>query len=91
MASVPVPKVYALFKDVECNKSYIIMGRITGEALDSIWASLDRTQKRAVALQTRACVNELRKLHPPDAYCSLDGKPLRDPIFCAGCKPEFAN
>ena len=31
--SVSVPKIYALFKDVESNKSYIIMQRISGDRL----------------------------------------------------------
>ena len=34
--SVSVPKVFTLFKDVESNKKYIIMQRITGDRLDSI-------------------------------------------------------
>jgi aminoglycoside phosphotransferase (APT) family kinase protein len=86
--SVSVPKVYALFKDVESNKNYVIMERISGDRLDSIWASLDHMQKQAVALQIRASFIELRKLRSPDAYCSLDCKPLRDHLFYTGNSEE---
>jgi aminoglycoside phosphotransferase (APT) family kinase protein len=82
--SVSVPKVYALFKDVKSNKNYVIMERISGDRLDSIWTSLDHMQKQAVALQVRASFIELRKLRSPDGYCSLDGKPLRDHLFYTG-------
>jgi aminoglycoside phosphotransferase (APT) family kinase protein len=86
--SVSVPKVYALFKDVESNKNYVIMERISGDRLDSIWTSLDHMQKLAIALQVRASFIELRKLHSPDGYCSLDCKPLRDHLFYTGNSEE---
>lgn len=88
MTSIRVPKIYALFRDTECNKNYIIMERINGDRLDSIWASLDNTQKQAVAVQIRAGFIELRKLRSPDGYCSLDSKPLRDRIFYTGTSEE---
>jgi tRNA A-37 threonylcarbamoyl transferase component Bud32 len=82
--SVHVPRVYALFKDAESNENYIIMERIEGDRLDSIWTSLDYTQKRAIASQVKANFTELRKLHSPDGYCSLGCKPLRDHLFYTG-------
>lgn len=48
------------------------MERINGDRLDSIWTSLGRTQKKALALQVRASFIKLRKLRSPDCYCSLD-------------------
>ena len=86
--SVSVPKVYTLFKDVESNKKYIIMQRITGDRLDSIWPALDRMQKHAIALQVKASIDELRKLRSPGGYCSLGCKPLRDNFFYTGYGEE---
>lgn len=86
--SVSVPKVYAVYKDVETKKNYIIMERIRGDTLDSIWASLDYVQKQAIALQLKESFVELRKLRSPDGYCSLDCKPLRDRIFYTGYAEE---
>lgn len=86
--TVSVPKVYALFKDIESSKTYIIMERINGDRLDFIWTSLDRMQKQAIALQIRTSFIELRKLRSPDGYCSLDCKPLRDHIFYTGTPEE---
>jgi aminoglycoside phosphotransferase (APT) family kinase protein len=89
--SVSVPKVYALFKDVESNKNYVIMERISGDRLDSIWTSLDHMQKQAIALQVRASFIELRKLRSPDGYCSVNCKPLRDHLFYTGTSEESLN
>lgn len=88
VTSVHVPKVYALFKDAERGENYIIMERIQGVRLDSIWATLERTQKQAIAAQIRADFTELRKLRSPGGYCSLDCKPLRDNVFYTGHKEE---
>lgn len=49
---------------------------------------MDRKKKQDVALQIRACLIELRELRSPDAYCSLDRKPLRDEIFYTGSEEE---
>ena len=86
--SVSVPKVYALFKDVESNKKYIIMQRINGDRLDSIWPALDRIQKQAIALQIKTSIDELRKLRSPGGYCSLGCKGLRDYFFYTGYGEE---
>jgi hypothetical protein len=62
--SILVPAVYALFKDSEKNENYIIMERIQGSRLDSIWSSLDDAQKRVIAFQIKVNFTELRKLVP---------------------------
>jgi hypothetical protein len=38
--SVPVPRIYALFKDPITKKAYIVMERIAGKSLDSEWPFL---------------------------------------------------
>ena len=82
--SISVPKVYALFQNAASSENYIIMERIKGDRLDTVWTSLDCAQKRAVALQLKTNFIELRKLRSPNGYCSLGGKPLRDHLFYTG-------
>jgi len=81
--SVPVPFVYALFRDPE-GKGYIIMERITANSLTSEWPSLSDTQKDAVATKLRSLLKELRSLPSPGGYCSLGNRPLLDHVFWTG-------
>lgn len=82
--SVPVPRIYALFKDPINNKAYIIMERIVGRNLESEWPLLSQTQKDATAIQLRASLDEMRKLQSPGGYCSLGKRPLLDNVFWTG-------
>jgi hypothetical protein len=82
--SVPVPCVYALFKDAKNHKAYIVMERIAGESLDSEWPLLSLSQKDIIAHKLRANFDEIRKLPSPGGYCSLDERPLPDHVFWTG-------
>ncbi len=86
--SILVPRAYALFKDAKSGEGYIIMERIKGDRLDSIWTSVDLKQKRAISLKIKTNFTELRKLRSPDGCCSLGCKPLRDHIFYTGYGEE---
>jgi hypothetical protein len=79
--SVPVPRIYALFKDPINNKAYIIMERIVGRNLESEWPLLSQIQKDAIAIQLRASLDEMRKLQSPGGYCKC---PLLDNVFWTG-------
>lgn len=82
--SVPVPRVYALFKDAKSHKAYIVMERIAGESLDSEWPLLSPSQKNIIAHKLRAGIDEMRKLSSPGGYCSLGARPLLDSVFWTG-------
>jgi hypothetical protein len=85
--SVPVPFVYALFKDRD-DKGYIIMERITANTLESEWPSLSDTQKKTIATKIRSVLKMLRSLPSPGGYCSLGNRSLLDHVFWAGSPPE---
>lgn len=79
--SVPVPRIYALFKDPSSRKAYIIMERVEGNTLESEWDSLGHTEKTDITHKLRMSFDELRKLKSPGGYCSIGRRPLSDYIF----------
>ena len=81
--SVPVPLVYALFRDRD-DKGYIIMERIKANTLKPQWPFLSNTQKEAIATKLGSLVKELRSLPSPGGYCSLNNRPLLDNVFWTG-------
>lgn len=82
--SVPVPLVYALFRDSQNQKSYIVMERIMANTLQSEWPSLSNRQREAITSKIRLLLKELRSLPSPGDYCSLGNRPLLDAIFWTG-------
>lgn len=81
---LPVPLVYALFRDCRTGKSYIIMERIVGTNLQDAWPTLSRVQKDAVSTKIKNHLDRMRSIPSPKAYCSVSHNPLRDPIFWTG-------
>ncbi|KAF2455782.1 kinase-like domain-containing protein [Lineolata rhizophorae] len=61
--SVPVPKVYCAFR--RKGITYILMERIEGNTIGSIWASASAQKKDRLRSQLRAFLQELRSLPPP--------------------------
>jgi hypothetical protein len=89
--AVSVPIIYALFEDHESKRKYIVMERIHGDRLDVIWESLDNARKQCIVEQLKFSFAQIRELPSPGGYCSLDEKPLRDPIFCTGSEEQFPD
>jgi aminoglycoside phosphotransferase (APT) family kinase protein len=89
--SLPVPRVYALFRDPQNNKGYIVMERITANTLLSEWPSLTKRQKEAIAMKLGSFLKELRCLPSPGGYCSLGYRPLLDDVFWNGSASEKYN
>ena len=78
---VPVPRVYALFCSPDNANKFIIMERIHGQVLSSIWAKLDHAAKESLATKLRSLFTELRQLKSPGGYCSVGHGGLPDGIF----------
>jgi aminoglycoside phosphotransferase (APT) family kinase protein len=89
--SVPVPLVYALFRNTHGDKSYIIMARITGNTLKSEWPSLSNIQKEVITTKLASFLKELRSIPSPGRYCSLGNRPLLDAVFWTGSASEKFN
>ncbi|EPE27100.1 Protein kinase-like (PK-like) [Glarea lozoyensis ATCC 20868] len=79
--SVRAPKVYALYEDPKDEMRYIVMERITGVTLLSVWSSLEAPQKEAICAKLRRSMDTLRKLPSPGGYCSIGRRPLEDCMF----------
>jgi hypothetical protein len=64
--AVRVPQVFALFRDEENEKNYIMMERIHGETLEQLWPSLSQVEKEEVSSHLKASMDELQGL--PNGY-----------------------
>ena len=81
-AGMPVPRVYALYRERELN--FIIMERIEGQTLQDAWATLSDAEKHDVAAEIKRHLRHLRATQGPGGFCSLDNLPLRDTLFSTG-------
>lgn len=62
--SLPVPKVFCSF--LHKDRAYIIMERIQGEVLPTVWKNLSEESREKIFGQLRTLVQELRALKPTD-------------------------
>ncbi|KAF2495314.1 hypothetical protein BU16DRAFT_527182 [Lophium mytilinum] len=82
--TIPVPRVYALYQRLGPDKytySYIVMERIRGPTLGSIWSKMDPAAKEGVSSNLRLHFEEMRKLQSPGGYCSFGHRGLPDGLF----------
>jgi len=79
--TVRVPRVFALFRDGETQKNFIIMERIHGQSLEQVWPSLSKVDKQDIADQLKNSMDELRLLPSPGVFCALHRRTLPDPMF----------
>jgi serine/threonine protein kinase len=76
---MPVPRVYGLYS--KNNKNYIVMERIAGPTLLSLWPNLQHSEKEGITRLLRVDVDELRNLPAPNYYGSLGQRALLDGTF----------
>ncbi|KAK0439205.1 kinase-like domain-containing protein [Armillaria borealis] len=76
--SVPVPKVWLHFRWKQLD--YIVMQRMPGQCLDSIWPSLPDESKEIIVEQLAKYVHEVRSIPSPAGtqICSVLGGPIRN-------------
>lgn len=79
--NVPVRLVHALYSSLETGKKYIVMERIAGQTLLSLWADLASLEKESIVTTLRKHFNELRRLPSPEYSGSLDDRYLLDELF----------
>lgn len=77
----PIPKVYALYSDPGTRMNYIVMERIQGQTLLSLWLDLTTSEKESVVTTLREYFHELRRLPSPNYYGSLGRRPPLDEVF----------
>lgn len=82
--SVPVPRVYALFKAVNKQNhmvKYIVMERITSRTLVEEWPNLDQPAKAAITSTLRSSLEHMRNLKSLGGFCSIGHRGLLDGLF----------
>ncbi|PVI02255.1 hypothetical protein DM02DRAFT_613084 [Periconia macrospinosa] len=86
-STVPVPRIYALYQKPGPDNdtySYIVMERIRGPTLASVWSKIGQTEKEAVTSKLRDIFEAMRKLESPGGYCSVGRRGLTDSLFDSG-------
>jgi serine/threonine protein kinase len=80
--NVPAPRLYAMYRDA--GELFLVMQRVPGERLSSIWPSLTESDKDDIVAKIRAAVDTLRQAKSPwpdDFYGSLDGGGVHHYLF----------
>ncbi|KAF2873832.1 hypothetical protein BDV95DRAFT_354371 [Massariosphaeria phaeospora] len=93
-STVSLPRIYALYQKQGPNNdtySYIVMERIRGPTLASIWLKIGPTAKEAVASKLRHVFEEIRRLESPGGYCSFGRRGLTDSLFDSGDDSALFN
>jgi hypothetical protein len=86
-STVLVPRIYALYQRPGPDNdtySYIVMERIRGPTLASVWLKIGQTEKEAVASKLRRIFEEMHRLESPGGYCSFGRRGLTDSLFDSG-------
>ncbi|KAI0411102.1 phosphotransferase family protein [Xylaria grammica] len=78
-AFIPSPKLYAMYR--EANKLYLVMSRMPGIQLSSVWDDLSEEEKLDILVQLRATWDYMRSIPSPPTFSGLDGGPLRHRFF----------
>jgi hypothetical protein len=83
--SIPVPRLYAVYTDSSDCKTYIVMERIVGHSLASLWPQMSEAEKAVISKNLREIMDQLRRVPSPEGrYCSLGNRGLMDWVFWTG-------
>ncbi|KAJ0422345.1 kinase-like domain-containing protein [Aspergillus carlsbadensis] len=83
LPTVPAPRLYAMYRDPETREKFLIMQRVPGEQLESIWPTLTESEKDGIVAKLRETFTNLRQVPcpKPDFYGGLDGGYLHHYLF----------
>ena len=78
---VPAPRLYAMYYDA--GDLFVVMQRIPGMRLDTLWETLSEEEKESVTADLRIIFDDLRRAHCPwpSYYGAIDGGPVPHPLF----------
>lgn len=84
--SIPIPTIYAIFhiphpEENDNHQIYLVMERIEGETLRSVWPKMDQTTKEIVVSKLRPIFEGIRQLTSPGGYCIVGHGGLSDDVF----------
>ncbi|KAK6496745.1 hypothetical protein TWF481_001733 [Arthrobotrys musiformis] len=78
-SKVKLPVIYALYTDTNSegqSLNFIVMERVYGACLDTIWPSLEEKSKQVIASTFKAFFQELRSIPAPGYYGSIGRRPV---------------
>ncbi|KAI8989889.1 kinase-like protein [Trametes punicea] len=90
--SIPTPRV--LVSVDGHGRRFLLMKKVRGSTLESVWSALDAAQRAKIVAQLRSFVAQLRSLDSPHglAVCGLGGAPIVDSrITSCGPVGPFLN
>lgn len=79
---VPAPRLYAMYKD--SNQFFLVMQRVPGVQLKSIWSSLTESEKDSIVTKLRQIFESMRNIQCPlgtDFFGGLDGGSVHHYLF----------
>jgi serine/threonine protein kinase len=82
--SIPIPRVYAVYRSEEKRMLYIVMEYIPGNTLLSEWLHLSKIQKDAICLDLKRYLEELRSFPSPGYFGGYGAQHMSDGVFWTG-------
>lgn len=78
---VPAPRLHAMYYD--CMQLFLVMERVPGVRLDTIWTSLTDIEKESITARLCRIFNSMKRAEcpSPNFYGGLDGGSLRHYLF----------
>ncbi|KAL2799240.1 hypothetical protein BJX66DRAFT_293413 [Aspergillus keveii] len=88
--NIPVPRIYSMYRDPETRETLLIMQRIPGESLETVWPSLTESEKDGIVGKLRETFENLHAVpcSKPDYYGGLDAGYLRHEFFLHNEDPD---
>jgi aminoglycoside phosphotransferase (APT) family kinase protein len=63
--SIPVPKVFKVYKQEGSDREDVVMGYVGGQTLEEAWPKMTKVLKQAVVKELAGYIEQMRKLVPP--------------------------
>ncbi|CAD6442650.1 7d4cd515-12c9-4fa6-b381-a910fa26c3f7 [Sclerotinia trifoliorum] len=75
-----VPRIYAMWKG-DNGQLFLVMERLRGEALESIWPALGPSEKTVILSKLKDILSRTRKIPHRNIFGSVDGGPVPHHLF----------
>ncbi|KAF5228877.1 hypothetical protein FAUST_10779 [Fusarium austroamericanum] len=78
---VLAPRLYAMYREETSGHLYLIMERLAGYDLESLWPSLNPQDKSSIATQLRSILTQIRSISPPSLFGGVCGGGIPSTVF----------
>lgn len=65
---ISIPKLYAMYRVPETGELYLVMERLQGVTLESIWTELTEDEKTTICGKLKIIFDTIHDIPPPDFY-----------------------